>query len=150
MSVTFKRESFNDWLADAVYIIHSHWQEANDDHSIPIDIDHDTYLALERAGVLHIICGRNESNELIAYWSGLVYPHLHYKKILTSYDDVIWVRPDYRGITVLRLYKFLDNYLEDLGVGRVYHRSKPSKHRVGGILEKLGYTKTEESYMKSF
>ncbi len=83
-----------------------------------------------------------------ANWIGLIMYHSHNITHLSSFDDSFWVRPDYRGFTVYRFYKFLEEYFDSLGVKRSYHLVKPGKHRLGGIIEKLGYTKIEETFLK--
>lgn len=148
MPVRFQREKIDEWLKDAYQILYNHLREASDVEGDIVDIDFDSYTNLEHTGALHIVTGRNEKDELVAYWIGLIIPHSHNKKHLSSFDDNFWVRPDYRGITVYRLYKFLEEYYESLGVKRSYHIVKPDRHSLGGILEKLGYAKLEETLLK--
>jgi hypothetical protein len=148
MTVRFQVEKPDEWLADAYKILPYHYAEASEIENDRLDIDWDGYQALITQGFLHLITGRNEQDELVAYWLGTIGPHGQTKNVLVSFDQAFWVRKDYRGITVLRLYKFLEQYYEELGVERSYHIAKPHKHRLGGILEKLGYNQTDAIYMK--
>jgi hypothetical protein len=148
MSVKFQRESLDEWLADAHKILPQHYEEASDVENDILNVDWDGYQALQEQGLLHVITGRNEQGELVAYWMGTIGPHGQTKHIVSSFDQAFWVRKDYRGITVLRLYKFLEQYYEELGVERSYHLVKPHKHRLDGIIEKLGYKHTDSLYMK--
>lgn len=138
----------DEYLADAYAILPLHYEEASEVENDVLNIDWDGYLALEEQGFLHVITGRNEKDELVAYWIGTIGPHGQTKHIMSSFDLAFWVRKDYRGITVLRLYKFLEQYYEEQSVERSYHIAKPHKHSLGGILEKLGYTQTDAVYMK--
>jgi GNAT superfamily N-acetyltransferase len=148
MSVEFRRERIDDWLKDAVYILQKQLDEASEIEDDIVNLDWDLYTALEQLDRLHIITGRNEKRELVAHYVGVTSPHPHHKHVLTSYHDMIWVRPDYRGITVLRLYKFIDNYFEKLGVQRSYNTIRAKNAKLGRLIERLGYVKDEEIYLK--
>ena len=144
MPVKFRKERFDEWFGEAHKSLLEHAETIDWD----VDPNFDQYIELEHNGVLHIITGRNEKNELVAYWMGFIFPHPQNKKVLSAFDDVYWVRKDYRGITVLRLYKFLESYYDELGVNRSYHLVRPDLNRLGQIIEKLGYKKSEEMYLK--
>lgn len=148
MPVRFQRETVDEWLGDAYKVLDQIMQEASDIEDDRLNVDWDGYSALELQGFLHVITGRNEKNELVAYWIGTIGPHGQHKHVIASFDQAFWVRKDYRGITVFRLYKFLEQYYEEHGVERSYHFVRPHKHRLGGIIEKLGYKTEDVIYVK--
>lgn len=147
MTVRFSRESPDRWLADARFILDEHLKESGEDLGSSLDINHELYINLDKSGALHIITGRNEHRELVAYWIGLVIPNLNYKSFTTAYAHAYWVRQDYRGYTVFRFVKYLDNYLVNLKVRNIIFNVRMN-NRMGDILAKLGYRKIEEVYTK--
>ena len=148
MSVTFQRETLDNWLADARFMIAGHVEEAGENLGPP-NVNHDQYIEFERNKCLYIFSGRNEKKELVAYWLGIMGPNLVYKHIRTVYALHYFVRKDYRGITVVRMIKYVENYFKELGVKHIVQNAR-TKNNMGKILEKLGYRKTEESYSKVF
>ncbi len=149
MAVKFQRETMDQWLSDARFILHDHLREADATLDDQLDVNHDFYINLERAKILHIITGRNEKKELIAYWIGILAPNIFYQQYLTASALGMWVRPDYRGFTVYRFAKFLDQYFDSLNAKSIVQHARLN-NRFGGILEKLGYHKVEEVYKKVF
>jgi hypothetical protein len=134
-------------MADARFILDAHLKESGEDLGSSLDINHELYINLDKAGSLHIIAGRNKQRELVAYWIGLVVPSLNYKNFMTGYAHAYWVRPDYRGYTVFRFTKYIDNYLTNLKVRNIIFNVREN-NRMGDILAKLGYRKIEEVYTK--
>jgi len=134
-------------MADARFLLDDHLKESGEDLGSALDINHELYINLDKAGALHIITGRNEQKELVAYWIGLVVPNLNYKNFMTAHAHAYWVRQDYRGFTVFRLAKYIDKYLSDLKVRNIVFNVRLN-NRMGDILSKLGYRKIEEVYTR--
>lgn len=149
MAVKFRRESFDEWLVDARFMIEGHAEESGAALGSALNINHDQYVEFERQKCLYIFCGRNEKNELVAYWMGLMIPNLFYKHFITVYALGYFARKDYRGFTVVRMIKFVENYFKEKGVKNIVQNAR-TRNRMGRILEKLGYRKVEEIYTKVF
>lgn len=147
MTIRFRRESIDQWMADARFILDAHLEESGEDLGSALDINHDFYINLDKIGALHIIVGRNESREFVAYWIGFVVPNINYRNFTTAYSSAYWVRHDYRGFTVYRFIKFLDEYLEKQKVRNIIFNVRMN-NRMGDILAKRGYRKIEEVYTR--
>lgn len=147
MTVRFQRETLDEWLADARFILESHAQEAGETLGDTLNFNHDLYVELDQQKCLYVITGRNEHNELVAYWFGTFIPNLYFKQFMTAYAVAYWVRKDYRGFTVVRFIKFIDKYFKKLGATNIIQSTRV-QNRMGSILEKMGYCKFEETYKK--
>lgn len=149
MTVTFKRETLDEWLADARFVLEDHLRDSGETLESSLNVNHDFYIDLDRRGALYILTGRNEKRELVAYWIGMRVPNILYQHFNTVYSMGYWVRPDFRGFTVYRFTKFIDQYFEDAQVKNIVQNAR-TINRMAGILEKLGYRKVEEVYTKVY
>lgn len=67
--------------------------------------DMDTYYALEEQGRLIVLCVYKEG-EVIGYSVNMIQPHLHYKDLVYSSNDLLFVSKEYRNSKVgLQLIK---------------------------------------------
>lgn len=149
MTVKFQRETLDEWLADARFFLEDHMAEAGETLGSALNVNHDLYVELDRQKCLYVITGRNEHGELVAYWMGTLFPNMFYKHFTTAYTIGYFVRKDYRGMTIVRMIKFVENYFKELGVKNVMQNAR-TVNKMGKILEKLGYRKAEEIYTKVF
>lgn len=148
MSVIFAIETMDEVLDDMAPLWDLHWEEiALDRQKVPLNPDIDTFRTLEDAGLLLIVTARDEG-KLIGYHVTIVRPHLHYKHSLTGYADMYFMHPHYRqGMTGVRLFKFVEQVLRDMGVDRIYQGTKLHKD-MGRLFERLGYKETERLFVK--
>lgn len=146
--VTFELAPYSVLREEIKPLIVGHWEEiALDRSSIALDPDWDEYDAMAARGELHLLTARNDG-ELVGYYVGIVKPHLHYKSSLTAYNDIIYIKPQYRqGMTGVRLFKEVERTLKERGVQRMYMNTKEHLN-FGVILERLGYKKAETIYTK--
>ena len=144
----FAIETMDEVLDDMAPLWDLHWEEiALDRQKVPLNPDVDTFRTLEDAGLLLIVTARDEGN-LIGYHVSIVRPHLHYKHSLTAYADMYFMHPHYRqGMTGVRLFKFVEQVLRDMGVDRIYQGTKLHKD-MGRLFERLGYKETERLFVK--
>ena len=118
--VVFAVEPWATYAADATALWPLHWQEvALDQDTIKLDMDVERYKALDEAKILHIVTGRDQGR-LVAYWTGLVTPHLHYASTLHALTDLYYVHPLWRrGTTALRLFGAAHRSLKARGVVKI-------------------------------
>jgi GNAT superfamily N-acetyltransferase len=147
--ITYNVEA--DWPAfrrDIEPLIELHWREIALDHnSIKLNPDWDEYDRMDKAGMLHLVSVRNDG-AMVGYFIGIVRPHLHYKDSLTSFCDVVFIKPEYRqGMVGVKLFKEVTKSLKERGIQKVYLNTK-AHHDFGVVLERLDYRKTETIYTK--
>jgi len=121
---------------------------------LKLDPDYERYEALDRAGNLHLVTVRH-NGELVGYYLAVVSMHLHYKTILCSSDDIFFLRKDFRrGFAGAHLFTFVERTLKARGVKIFVNKAKRhvfsggAAGGVGRLLEALGSTEFERSYIK--
>lgn len=109
--------------------------------------DSDRYREAARTGVAHLVVCRYDG-VVIGYHCCFVRPHLHYKHSLTAFTDVFFIKKEYRiGRVGIRLFKYVEETLEQRGVQRIYTGTKLSLD-IGAILSHMGYNPIERIYTK--
>lgn len=148
--VVFAVERWATYAPDAEALWALHWQEvALTQQEVPMDMDLERYAALDDAGILHIVTGRDDGR-LIAYHTSLVLGHLHYKSTLHSLTDLYWVHPLWRrGTIALKLFGAAHRSLKARGVVKVISGTKlHSGLDMSRLFEFMDYTLAEKSYTK--
>lgn len=135
-------------------LIFAHWEEVGVDKDVvQFDPDYEHFLRLEKAGSFKIMAMRR-LDKLIGYNGFLIHPHPHYRKVLHALNDVIYVDPEERGRSGVRMIKTAEHDLFEWGVKRIMYHSKEhvkvgSKDgTLGDLLALLGYAKMESTYTK--
>ena len=146
--ITYQVESLIAARAEFDGLFKLHWAEiARHQDEIKLNIDYDTYQKLEVAGVLHIATARDDG-KLVGYIASMVCPNLHYSDHLMANNDVLYIHPVYRsGSTFVKLLRFTEKYLKELGVVNFYVHMKLS-HDFSKLLERYGYTEIERNFEK--
>jgi hypothetical protein len=123
--VDFQVERWATYAPDAEGLWPLHWQEvALTQEAVPLDMDVERYAALDAAGILHIVTGR-DAGRLVAYHTSLIMGHLHYKSTLHALVDLFYVHPLWRrGTTALRLFGTAHRALKQRGVVKVMSGTK--------------------------
>lgn len=147
--ISYRVESMDECLEDMRHLWMVHWDEiALDKDKIALEPDVDTFRALESAGALHIVVGRDEAGQVVGYHVSVVRRHLHYRSSLTAYVDMYFIHPEHRrGRVGIQLFLHAEKTLRELGVQRVYTGTKLHKD-VGRLLEFMGHKETERLYTK--
>lgn len=106
-------------------MVRAHWREvAVDREEIPLDIDWNGYGAAERAGLFAGMTARTDAGELVGYNAFFLTPHLHYHGTKFAMNDVLYMRPQFRGFDGIRLILHAEKWLKDKGVRKVIYHSK--------------------------
>jgi hypothetical protein len=148
--VVFAVERWATYYPDAIPLWPLHWKEvALTQAEIPLDMDVDRYAALDEAGILHIVTGR-DAGRLIAYHTSLIMGHLHYKSTLHALADLYWVHPLWRrGTIALKLFGTAHRALKERGVVKVLSGSKlHSGLDMTRLFTYMGYDLAEKSFTK--
>ena len=147
--VTYQVETYSDVLPELRVIYPEHYNELEQGLMGGYDLDPDwsQYLALEQAGILKVITCRLD-DKLIGYMMFIVSYHLHVKSCLTAYEDIYFVRKEYRkGRIGIKLFQYAEKYLKSININRIFTTTKVHKDN-SKLLEYLGYTFIEKLYSK--
>jgi len=127
-----------------------HWAEiALDKDAIKLDPDYEKYRAMAEAGILHLVTARCDGR-LVGYHLSMIYPHMHYRKSLTCFTDVFYLKPEYRvGMIGYKMLKFFRDSVKARGVQKIYMGTKLS-HDIGPLLLRLGFNPIERIYTLVF
>ena len=146
--LTYRVEPWGDFCKEAESLWPIHWAEIAQDPQIPLAPDYATYAALEQAGVLHVVTGRDAAGTLQAYWVGLVKGHLHYVTTLHALTDVYWLHPAHRrGLEGYRLFRHVEATLRARGVQKIITATKVYLD-VSPLFARLQYRETERVWSK--
>ena len=105
----------------------------------------DAYSKLEEMGMFVIYTARCEG-ELVGYAAYAIHQNMHYSDKKHAVQDVLYIKPGRRGAMMgMKLLKFADDELIELGVNLVSHHSKV-RNDIGPLLMKIGYHLAEYIY----
>lgn len=139
---TIQRETFAEAAPGVEALIEAHWREvALYQDAIPLEPDWDRYAKADAAGKLVVVTAR-EAGVLIGYSVFILNEHLHYSSCLVASNDVIYLRPEKRGIVGAKLIKRSEEILRGLGVRRMTWHIKP-KNDWSSILARMDYDQEE-------
>lgn len=144
----FAVESWAQYWPEAKPLVELHWQEiALDQEHVPLAVDEAGYVALDGAGILHIVTARDEGR-LVGYWLGMVKGHLHYRTTLHAVMDVVWLHPAYRrGVNGYQLFHAVERTLRQRGVVKVIMGCKLHLD-FSRLYARLGYHEIERTWSK--
>lgn len=131
-------------LEELTPMLEQHWEEvAVNKDRVPLDINYDGYVKLYNSGILKLFTVRNEV-ELIGYYATMLVNHFHYKSTLFAMNDVVYVKPEYRGkLAGYKLLKFAEDKLKEYGVDVVSVHIKLT-HDFSPMMERMGYQTVEK------
>lgn len=140
--LVFQQERLSQIISELPEIFYRHWQDiGRHKEAIPLDPAYDEYGRLESCGFLHIVTARDEG-KLAGYLFSVVHPHLHYRKSLTAYTDLMYLRREYtRGFGIFRYAALIlqsEKMLRDMGVQKRYLMTKVY-HDLTPLFQRLGY-----------
>lgn len=113
---------------------------------IEVDPDWDHYLNLDDLGML-LCCGAYDGDTLVGYDISIISTTFHSKTVLFSISDVLWVHPDHRGSTGVRLMKFHEEECKKLGVS-VMTMNFTMRNDISSMMGRMGWDHIEKTYAK--
>lgn len=147
--ITIDVEPFDKALMDEMQPLwDEHWKEvAVYKDNINLSINRDWYTEMYTAG-LYIMVVVREEGKLIGYAGFTLITHPHYKDNIFSNMDVAFLLPEYRrGFTAIKMFKFAEQKLKELGADVIILRTK-EHYNLGRLFEHLNYEKAEVAYFK--
>lgn len=124
-----------------------HYEELCVTKDFPLAPDYDAYKRLAENGMLRCITVRAD-DEMVGYIIFIIQPHLHYMTCKTAFEDIYYVRPDFRkGRVGIRLFKYAEEVLKGLGVNRIIMHTKIHMDN-SKLFEYLGYKWTDKLFTK--
>jgi GNAT superfamily N-acetyltransferase len=124
-----------------------HYEELCVTKDFPLAPDYDAYKRLADAGMLRCITVRADE-EVIGYAIFVIQPHLHYMTCKTAFEDIYYIRPDFRkGRVGIRLFKYAEEVLKGIGVNRIIMHTKIHMDN-SKLFEYLGYKWTDKLFTK--
>ena len=136
-----------DFIDEFMRVLPEHYEELCVTKDFPLEPDWEQYKALASSGMLRTITCRNDG-ELIGYIAFFIQPHVHYKSCITAYEDVYFLKKDYRkGRIGIKLFQYAEKVLKDRGIHRIIVHTKIHLDN-SRLLEYLGYKHTDKLYTK--
>jgi hypothetical protein len=119
-------------------LIVMHYDEiASDKHVIKLDPDWGKYESMERDNALRIFTARKDG-KLVGYSVFFLVWHPHYKQNLFAQNDIVFLHPDHRGGTGVRLIRYSEEQLRKDRVDKLVWHAKPDT-ALSQLLPKMGY-----------
>ena len=144
--IRFAIEPYRQARDDAMELMQAHVIEvARGLH--PIAIDHKQFEWMDDNGMLQVATARDEG-KLCGYHVTMIRPHLH-RNVLAGFVDTLYMAPEHRGRTSMRLLQFAEDMLKRRGVKWISTGVRMNKD-FGRLLEHLGYTEAERLYRKEW
>ena len=124
-----------------------HYDELCVTKEFPLEPDYDAYRRLADAGQLVCIVVM-DGLEVVGYIVFIVQPHLHYKSCLTAFEDIYYLKPEYRKGTIgIRMFKYAEKVLESVKVNRIIMHTKIHMDN-SKLFEYLGYKNSDKLFTK--
>ena len=151
VAIAFRRETLDGNIDEARALAQEHWDEVGHYRDMPLDIDWEKYLTLERAGALRVFSAR-AAHVLAGYALYLIGSALSYRTIITAQCSTIYLHPDYRaGRLGMNFITFAERAIKEEFPDRRVIATQHCKVRrnFGPMLERmLGYELQDYVYTK--
>jgi len=140
----------DDWLKNLTElkeIIKDHYEELSVTKEYPLDPDWDAYLNILNNGKLKFITCK-DNGKLIGYIIFFVYHHIHYKTCLCAFEDIYFLKKEYRkGRVGLKMFQFAEKLLKEQGINRIIYNTKVHQDN-STLFEYLGYKFIDKVFTK--
>lgn len=148
--ITYQEEKFSLVKNEMLPLLERHWGEVEESkEAFPFEIDVELYGKMEEMGFLSLTTARKDGN-IVGYFSYLVFPSLHHKRVRMAEGDAFYVDKAHRGIA-RQLLRHAEGNVIKMGVNAITHKVKEnfknSRGRGAEVLFK-GYKKVESLYIK--
>lgn len=147
--ITYQRERVIDIREECLPLFEEHWKEIGlfDKEKIKLDPDWELYELADLKGMLFVLTCREDS-VLIGYYVSFINPHHHYKGVLYSQCDIIFLKKDKRkGSIGYRMITEAEKALKDMGIGLITFSIK-AQSNLHKIAKRLNYKPLDMVYFK--
>jgi len=136
-----------DFIEEFMQVLPLHYDELCVTKEFPLNPDWDAYKNMANSGMLRTITCRNDG-ELIGYIAFFIQPHVHYKDCKTAYEDVYFIKKEYRkGRVGIKLFQYAEKVLKERGINRIIAHTKIHLDN-SRLFEYLGYKHTDKLFTK--
>lgn len=147
MKLAYEDTAPEQFIHELREILPEHYDELCVTKDFPLVPDYEAYGRLSMAGMLRCITCRADG-ELVGYAIFIVQPHLHYKTCLTAFEDIYYLKKEFRqGRIGIRLFQYAEQALRRIGVDRIIMHTKIHMDN-SKLFEYLGYKLTDKLYTK--
>ena len=142
------REPFASIRDEIEPLWQAHFSEVcRDRDAVPLDVDVDTYAAMDVAGELIVVSARRAS-QLVGYAFALVGYHRHHRSTVVGQMDMYYLCPDCRGgRTAFRLFRAVESEVRAAGAVRFTIETLSDRSH-SRLLRRLGYAPNEIMHTK--
>ena len=145
--IEYKDDDWLENLEELKEIIKDHYEELSVTKTFPLDPDWDAYEKLLDIGRLKFITCKDDG-KLVGYIIFFISPHLHYKSCLTAFEDIYFLKKEYRkGRVGIRLFQFAEKLLKEQGINRIIYNTKVHSDNTS-LFEYLGYSFMDKVFTK--
>lgn len=137
----FQRERAHDVMDEILPLLVKHWHEIAHYRDIELEPDWEMYLKMEDSGVLRVFTARDDKDDdrLVGYAVFFIKHNIHYKSSLQALQDILFIDPDHRGGTGLRLIRWTENELRKENVQIILHHLKIATPHTIELFKRIGY-----------
>lgn len=156
MRLKLQRELLESFYAEALPLMEKHHAEVDEFPDVPLEVDFDHYLKLQKSNSLRIYSARLDRGPadtlpLIGYVIFRLSKSPH-NGMLQACADSVYLDPEQRkGYAGVQLLRFAEQQLKAEAVEVIYHFSKTAHPKLGQLLEKhFGYVEIERVLVRRF
>lgn len=120
--VTVQQECFDTFYRDAQSLFAAHYEEAGSFDGLPLDPNIDMAQEMERAGRLLVMTARC-GGVIVGYIVFLINPSFESKNVLLGFQNIFYVKPEFRGKLGKRIRDSAIARLKEMGVKMLILRS---------------------------
>lgn len=145
--IAYAEEDPTAFFRELAPILPIHYEELCVTKDFPLDPDYAAYDRMQKAGMLRAITCRSDG-ELVGYIIFFVHPHIHYKSCVTAFEDLYYVKKEFRkGRVGIKLFQFAESVLKGTGVHRIIMHTKIHMDN-SRLFEYLGYKNSDKLFTK--
>lgn len=133
-----------EYMLNVMPLLRDNWAETGFDFEFNPSVE--AYQRLYDAGFLFALAAF-DGDEIIGYCAMTVIPHMHNPDVVFASNDALYVRPDHRGITSVRLIKAAEVEAKQRGASRFLWHTRAGTP-MAGMLERRGYKPVDVTVMK--
>lgn len=149
-TVKFRVEeaNFYDLIDELASMFEEHWEEVAKNKSVMVlKPFKEKYKVLQETGQLKTLIGYY-GEEVVGYSVNILSPHLHYMDLVVAYNDIIFVKPEYRNSPLgLKLIRETEKFMTQSGAGLMLWHAKENTS-LAKILPALRYGVQEICFSK--
>ena len=146
--IGYAEEEVNYELFEEILpLLEEHKEEISIFKDVPLEVDILRYIKMWVTDSFVFYSAR-EDDVLIGYSAYFISPHIHYKSLLIAQADVLFLsKPKRKGLVGVRLLKYSEERLKELGVDKILQSTKVH-YDLGNLLGRLGYEECDKIYVK--